>query len=152
MLPTTVRFAGTLPKRGSTTSECEDSVCVSVAPDGTLRVAVADGASESLFSGLWAALLTEAWTGITYEAAFADAVTKAAAQWEAFVKTQALPWFAAPKRARGAHGAVISVAVSLTGEWTATAVGDACVFQIREERLITAFPIEATPTFPPYPF
>ena len=49
-----------LPKHGHTAEEYEDATAEPVAAgDGTVRVAVADGATESAFAGAWARTLVE---------------------------------------------------------------------------------------------
>lgn len=144
------------PKGGNSSGEYEDSWRVGEPAAGEpLRVAVADGATESLLAGRWARLLTaalvEAEPEVTTSAeAFARAVAAAARQWpgeiEEYVsgrETAANPlrWYERPGLERGAYATGLVVGVAPGGTWNAAAVGDTCLFHVRENRLLTAFPL-----------
>ena len=141
------------PKRGLDPSEYEDAFAP--ADSGQLSgtrfaFAIADGATEATFSKLWAnALVTEyartphdAWTNIA---------ERAAATWDLEVATKVLPWFAAEKAREGSFAAFLGL--SLLGEgpsphsWSAVAIGDCCLFQIRRDALLRAFPLDRSEQF-----
>jgi Protein phosphatase 2C len=120
-----------LPKRGNADDEYEDAFAIEPAAG---RFAVADGASESSFAGLWARLLVEGFVRP------ASGWLEAARQtWAARVDGQALPWYAEAKRDDGAFATLLGLVVA-DGRWHALAVGDTCLFQVREDCLIAAFP------------
>lgn len=148
------------PKAGNTEAEYEDAYRVT-GP----RVVVADGASESLLAGRWARTLTDVFAGAPEEAygdpgRFAAAADEAAGAWpdvvEAYIaereeRGSPLRWYEQPGLARGAFATVLAVSVG-EAEWRAAAVGDTCLFQVRDGVLLAAFPLddpEAFGTAPP---
>jgi hypothetical protein len=155
--------ARSLQKAGNTASENEDAF----APEGatrhegtTLHVAVADGATESLFSGHWARLLARAFSqGEAQDAqGLLDVLPGLQKQWHQHVGGKPLPWYAEEKLREGAFATLLGVRLqeALTrdglGTWAALAVGDSCVFQVREDRLLRSFPLEQSAAFGSTPF
>jgi hypothetical protein len=67
-------------------------------------------------------------------------------RWELVVGHQPLPWFAEIKRQQGAFATMLGVVVE-SPRWRAVAVGDSCLFQIREGKLIKAFPVTRSTDF-----
>jgi hypothetical protein len=139
-----------LPKRGNSADEYEDAF----AGDAQLaRFAVADGASESSFASLWAKLLVD---GFVHPATRSDQQSSwldpLRARWSAQVDHQQLAWYAEDKRDLGAYATFLGVLVRRTertadGAWSALAVGDSCIFQVRKETLIQAFPLRHSDSF-----
>jgi protein phosphatase 2C-like protein len=124
--------AFSLPRRGHAADEYEDAFAADPAAG---RFAVADGASESSFAGQWARLLVEGfvcpspgWLGAARQT------------WAARVDGQSLPWYAEAKRDDGAFATFLGLVLG-AGRWHALAVGDTCLFQVRGNRLVTAFPL-----------
>lgn len=158
-----------LQKAGNQPSENEDAFApdsasapgrVSVPEDAPLHVAVADGATESLFSGYWARLLAGAFArGEVPDAAGLLAVLPALqGQWHAHVGAKPLPWYAEEKLREGAFATLLGVRLLAPptaegpGTWEALAVGDSCLFHLREERLVHSFPLEQSAAFGSSPF
>jgi hypothetical protein len=164
------------PKAGSTAAQYEDAWWVPDGPGsgpatsigGGCTVAVADGASESMLAGDWARILVRtlgAWAGEDLDAAgFADLVCDAAGQWPTYLGRylrrreragRPLAWYEEPKLARGAYATLLGVSFrpasgpvySGGGTWSAAALGDSCVFQVRRGRLAAAFPLESAEEF-----
>lgn len=161
-----------VPKRGSSLDECEDASWVG--PGGSvtgeidadrLRIVVADGASESLLAGRWARRLTSTFgTGksstrarssfiATYNVAV-DAWAKEMAEYEAEREERGSPiqWFEEPGLAKGAHSTVVVVEIvegkqGTLSTWKAAAIGDSCLFQVRNEELIASFPLQQEEEF-----
>ncbi|HKI34016.1 MAG TPA: protein phosphatase 2C domain-containing protein [Gemmataceae bacterium] len=127
-----------LPKRGNAADEYEDAFAAD-SPAG--RFAVADGASESSFAGLWARLLVEGF--VRPAPGWLDAARRS---WAAGVGGQPLPWYAEAKRDDGAFATLLGLVVG-DGRWHALAVGDSCLFQVRQDRLIEAFPLRRSAEF-----
>jgi hypothetical protein len=121
-----------LPKHGNTADEYEDAFAADAAAG---RFAVADGASESSFAGLWARLLVE---GFVRPAP--DWLEASRRAWAEGVDGQPLPWYAEAKRDEGAFSTLLGLVVG-AGRWRALAVGDTCLFQVRQDKLIEAFPV-----------
>ncbi|MGQ0520164.1 MAG: protein phosphatase 2C domain-containing protein [Actinomycetota bacterium] len=145
-----------LPREGSRTEHYEDAFCPrrSGARAGArLRLAVADGASESMLSGLWADLLVRTWCRSRRRPA-AAVVAAAMAEWDATLGTylegreaeqRPIEWFEQPGLDRGAHATLLGVELAGTGGtggWTAVSLGDSCLFQVRGDTLVRAFPVE----------
>jgi hypothetical protein len=133
-----------LPKRGHQIEEYEDAFAGDAAAG---RFAVADGASETSFAGLWARLLV---AGFVQGESGADPGTSwlepVQWRWAAEVDNQRLPWYGEAKRQQGAFatllGLVLKKSRGLTGgPWRAKAVGDTCLFQISNNHLVKPFPL-----------
>lgn len=138
------------PKRGHTPEEYEDAFA---ADEPAGRFAVADGASESSFAGLWARLLVG--HAVRSEAGAwqrEDWLQEPQEQWSADVDGRPLPWYAEAKREQGAYATLLMLTLrppagAESGRWHALAVGDSCLFRLRKGRLRMAFPWEESVAF-----
>ncbi len=149
--PPPIRWkAFSLPKRGHTTAEYEDAFAGS--PENG-RFAVADGASESSFAGLWAKLLVE---GFVHPGPRTDGeknwLELPQKRWAADVDPRSLAWFAEEKRAQGAFATFLGVSITRSekssgGRWRALAVGDSCLFHISKDQLVKSFPATSAGEF-----
>jgi len=124
-----------------------------------MRFAVADGASESLLSGMWADLLVRTWCRSKRRMA-GEVIATAMSAWQVELATylqnrerdeRPIQWFEEPGLAKGAHATLLGIeftaASTTSGRWTAVAMGDSCVFQVRNGELLTAFPIKESSQF-----
>jgi hypothetical protein len=145
-----------LQKAGAPPSENEDAC----APEGTaslegalLHFAVADGATESLFSGVWARLLAGAFARATVPdaAGLLAILPSLQQQWHQHVGGKPLPWYAEEKLREGAFATLLGVRLR-PGGWDALAVGDSCLFQVRQGALLRSFPLEQSAAFGSAPF
>ena len=144
-------------KAGNFASEYEDAFwppqpCRKPA-DEPLRVAVADGATDAMYSGVWARLLVRAYAnrGMTGETADAE-LGKAGRIWTRVVGSKSVPWYAEEKASKGAYAALVGVELTRKGgtdggDWTAFACGDCCCFQLRSDAVIHSFPISRSEEF-----
>jgi len=136
------------PKAGNSAKEYEDAFY----PTKSLRLdgkngfvcAVADGATETSFSGEWARILTEAYC----RREIRDSTTNRSLgelrqKWRSATERTQPPWYAEQKAANGAFAALLGLTIhrDKTRHWDALAVGDCCLFQIRNGRCVVAFPI-----------
>jgi hypothetical protein len=138
-----------LPKHGHTADEYEDACAVDPA---ARRFAVADGASESAFAGLWARLLVEGLVAARRPRVLPSWLDGARRHWSAEVMGLELPWYAEMKRQEGAFAALLGVGVrpptaKRAGRWRAVAVGDSCLFRVRKGRDVRAFPVKQSSDF-----
>jgi hypothetical protein len=150
-----------LPKAGNRADECEDAAYPAVGGEragGCLRFAVADGASESLLSGPWAALLARLY-GRRREAAGDPAalLALATARWARWLRRyirqrerrgRPIQWFEEPGLAAGAFAALLGLTLHDDPDggatrWQALALGDCCLVQTRGSRVIASFPIDS---------
>lgn len=140
------------PKAGNSSSDYEDAYWP---PEPLVRrqrscqrFAVADGATESSFSGMWARQLVRAyckqgWT----DSELPVRLPPLQQAWQAEVGQKALPWYAEEKARAGAFTTLCGltlqdhVGARGQGSWRALAVGDSCLFQVRQQRLVAGFPI-----------
>lgn len=162
------------PKDGSTEEEYEDASACLPEPaadgdveSGCLQIAIADGASESLLAGRWAQLLVREFTEAELKAAngradFASVAALASARWSEVVTTyvkereslgRPLKWYEEPGLARGAYATLLVVSFSEPSAdfpiatWRAAALGDSCLFHVRADRLVQAFPLTGSADF-----
>jgi len=139
-----------LPRRGHSPEEYEDAFAGDAASG---RFAVADGATESCFAGLWARLLVEEfvqnaeWDPDRWPAGLSELQEC----WQAEVYSRELPWYAEAGARRGAFAAFLGVVLSADDEgpsrWRAVAVGDSCLFHTRGGELLEAFPVGRSEEF-----
>ena len=136
-----------LPKKGHSADEYEDATAQPVeAPDGTIRAALADGATESAFAGAWARTLVEEFVGanVTVPETFSEAIHRTRRVFGQRIAEHAtdLPWYAAAKAEEGAYAAFVGLVLYPSGAWRAVAVGDCCLFHIRDGEIMQAWPID----------
>lgn len=134
-----------LPRAGHAEAEYEDAFAVAAVPGG-LRVAVADGATETAFAKPWAQALAEAFVGVDDAAAWAPRARAAFAAGVA-PRLAGLPWFAAAKAEEGAFAALLGVAIAADGTWQAWAVGDCCLLHWRAGVLCGSWPFTTPDAF-----
>lgn len=147
-----------VPKAGNQDSEYEDAYCpigpIDAEGASLSRFAVADGATETSFSRLWAKQLVEAYIAGEFEK-IPDWKWLAELQekWSSTVNSKPLPWYAEQKIESGAFAAVVGLTLtspeadSQAGTWHAEAIGDSCLFQIRDSQIVTKFPLGAAEEF-----
>lgn len=150
-------------KAGASPHECEDVAVVSAVDEAEapVRLALADGASESMLASMWARRLAEHFaqacgSSLASGVAFATAAARAASGWPRLLADyqadrvrdgRPIAWYERDGLAKGAFATVLAVQLhgpaepGEPGVWLAAALGDTCVFQVRDERLVTAFPL-----------
>jgi hypothetical protein len=144
-----------LPKRGNSAAEYEDAFASNPARG---RFAIADGASQSMFSALWAHLLVDEFvnTPARQPAPWAKWLPPLQESWNAKTSGGPRPWYAETKLREGAFATFLGVVVEPTcwcnQRWRALAIGDGCLFQIRDRQLYKAFPMSRSEDFDSSPF
>ena len=147
------------PKLGNSLEEYEDAWAHRQTrnPLG-IRVAVADGATESSFAKLWAVLLAESYVRSTVIGAEFFARLKPARQlWRRKLAGRPLPWFASEKAEQGAFAAFVGVQIDTQKNcWTALAVGDCCLVHVddvgKRMRVVGTFPLQKSSQFTMSPY
>ena len=121
--------------------------------------AVADGASEAAFAREWANALVDAWVAGPPELAaltgesLAAWLAPAQEAWSAAVPWDRLPWHGEAKARAGAFATLLGLALSAEDgdadalRWQALAVGDSCLFVVRDGALLTSFPLDDAAQF-----
>jgi hypothetical protein len=139
-----------VPKEGSGAGDYEDAAAVSV-DAWPVCAAVADGATESAFARTWARRLVRGVVdgGATTADALRDAIPEWQAEWQAAAREQAAdrPWYVAAKAAEGAFAALLGLSLHADGRWRAVAVGDCCLFHVRDGKALRSWPLEAPAAF-----
>ena len=155
-----------LPKAGNTVEEYEDACWPQregEAGSDVFRCAVADGATETSFSGLWARLLVQSFcAGRLRRRTLRKTLPHLQRAWRQRVAAKPLPWYAEEKVRSGAFSSLVGLTIGRPcvgdgpgddrrsggeGAWGAIAIGDSCLFQVRNDRLIAAFPLTRSDRF-----
>lgn len=149
--------AVTRPARRSGKQPAKNPPRRSAGPQDTrLRFAVADGATETSFAGLWARRLVRAYGEGCFSGAdwdtWLDQLQREQAAWYGEVLQKPLPWYAEDKVREGAYAALLGLEVTAAGEWGGVAVGDCCLLQWRGDELAAAFPAQDAAFFTSRPY
>jgi hypothetical protein len=134
-------------KRGHSMDEFEDAAAFDL---DRLAFAVADGASESSFAREWAGRLVADFArnaGMSLLDWLREELPLVQAEWRTEMDVLSLPWYAEQKREQGAFSTLLGLVASPTGSWRALAIGDSCLFQVRECALVKCFPLEHAEDF-----
>lgn len=143
-----------LPKAGNTNDECEDAYS-SRKTRQSLKVFVADGATESSFAKEWANLLTD---DLKKTRSFSlKSIVKRLPQirneWKEQVSNKPLPWYAEIKLEKGAFSTIVGLWINYKkSSFNCFAIGDCCIFHIRNDEILISFPIEEEIEFSKNPF
>ncbi len=151
-----------VPKAGTSERDYEDAAYPAWPHDsrnGKFRCAIADGATESSFAREWARRLVRHFgVGTLTFPTFHEVIPKLQERWQRQVARRPLPWFAEEAASRGAFAAFLGMSMRRTCnennpmEWCAIALGDACLFLVREDRLHKAFPLDSSGAFNSRPY
>ena len=138
-----------LPKAGNRPEEYEDAWATDLAMG---RLAVADGASDSFESRIWAHALAEAFVRAPPPTDGVLAWLAEPAQvWREHIHWDQLTWYAAEKARRGAFATLLGLTIDAGADaavtWHALALGDACLLHVCGAALLTAFPLTASADF-----
>lgn len=136
-----------LSRQGLRDDQCEDAFAVSLDRG---RFAVADGATESSFGGVWANLLVTAFVEAESLPDWPEWIDPLRRLWTQQVGRStngaAIPWYVEDHSRQGAFATFLSLTVNAVG-WSARAVGDTCLFHVRGDRLLFSFPLTQAEDF-----
>jgi len=152
-----------LPKAGNTSAEYEDACWPQEAvvdeETARFRCAVADGATETSFSGLWANQLVREYGRQGSVKQLVAALPGLGREWLRQVSAKPLPWYAEEKVRSGAFAALLGLTLrrapagrKYPALWEAVAVGDCCVFQVRDGQPLVSFPMTHSEQFNSRPY
>lgn len=137
----------TLVKKGNAEDEIEDAFACDT---GRSLAAVADGASEGIFTSAWAQLLTRTFLGEDLDVAdperLAAWMADCRGEWAEKINYPSLRWSQQAKvDSTGAGATFLAWQAGRTAEgalvWRSWAVGDSCLFWVRNNRLRATFPM-----------
>jgi hypothetical protein len=152
-----------IQKAGNLESEYEDAFWPRPRACGenckNVSVAVADGATESSFSGVWAKQLVRACChGGINPVNIGVVLPSIQSKWSRIVRRKPLPWYAEEKIRNGAFSTVLGLTLrdgdeaGNSGYWEAFAIGDSCLVQIRGDDTLATFPLSSYAEFNNSPF
>lgn len=157
-----------LPKTGNTAAEYEDAyhpLSGGEFSGDLLRFAVADGASEGMLSGQWAKILVNEFCRHDPPTLDIDALLESThPKWKKWLKHylqhrdyqgKPVQWFEEPGFERGAFATLMGLTLRKTesgAQWEGMAIGDSCIFQIRNDKLLGGFPLKKSEEFDSRPF
>ena len=145
-----------VPKAGSTIEQYEDASAYYYYIDPAIA-AVSDGAGTTFESGLWARLLAKRFVELPLsgqdQREVLDWVSHASAAWHASIPWQDLSFFAKEKASQGSAATLVGLRLEESepgvryGTWSCMAMGDSCMFQVRDGHLATAIPLRKSADF-----
>ncbi|MCY4475991.1 MAG: protein phosphatase 2C domain-containing protein [Chloroflexi bacterium] len=154
-----------LPKAGNRTDEYEDASRalypqrIGTSGRGLARVAVTDGASDAAFAREWANVLVDAFVSRTPDLdglspeSLSGWLEPAQDEWHDQVPWDRIPWHGEAKARAGAFATLLGLTIGASSprtnrfSWQAMAIGDCCLFIVRDDRLQVSFPLEAHAEF-----
>ena len=147
-------------KAGNRPEEYEDASNLACLLSGKRALmAVCDGASEAAFSREWANILADAYVARPLDledlddAVLAEWLAPCESEWNEAVPWERIPWHGEAKTRAGSLAALLGLNVELTPSasggfpWRAVAVGDCCLFVVRDGSLEVAFPLKESGQF-----
>ena len=148
------------PKAGNRPEDCEDASLVSYQyTGGPAKIALCDGASESAFAREWAQILARAFAYSPLDLSCLGDLSlglwlkQPQAEWNRAVPWERIPWHGEAKTRAGAMATLLGLTVAQTPNpsgafpWQAVAVGDCCLFVVRDDALALSFPLEDSGQF-----
>ena len=121
------------------------------------RFAISDGASTSGFSDVWAQILVDSFVHQS-EAELGQWdkwIPDAQAQWRKELADVEIPWFGEAQFEKGAYATFLGIIVQEDHEgnlrYMAEAIGDSCLFHVRDHELLRTFPLEQSSEFDNFP-
>ncbi|MHB8372315.1 MAG: PP2C family serine/threonine-protein phosphatase [Thermoplasmataceae archaeon] len=134
------------PKVGNTQEECEDYLAID---ESRMRYVIADGASDSIFSSLWAKCLVDTFLDMEDLSGdpekLMDKLCRSSINlWHDKIEWDNLKWNVKNKSVKGSYSTFIGVEVRKTDRnfrVNCLAVGDSCVF-IKTGKRLESFPVK----------
>ena len=137
------------PKEGNTEEQYEDAFATHTHADGSTMLAVSDGASTAVFAREWANLIVQTFvqaTPLPDDNVLFETVESLAKVWREDVEVKATSWWAQEKLPHGSSATLLLAHIEEQA-LQLLAVGDVCLFLVRENRLKYAFPVTGSHKF-----
>lgn len=138
-------------KAGHAIAECED-IWDYAKRNPIVSIALSDGATESSFSKEWAKEIVTNFVNrqLPWQEVYADGANwflPLQKTWRQWLEQQNLSWFAKRKAGEGAFATFVSLEIFANLTWKALAVGDSCLFWVRDFSLHKSFPLQSSQEF-----
>jgi serine/threonine protein phosphatase PrpC len=147
-----------LQKEGNELAEYEDAFSPRVIKNNNhsdFRCAVADGATETSFSGLWAKILVDTFVHEKVSIFDQGGINNLSLKWRDEIahrtKDKPLSWYAEEKLQQGAFSSLMGLHIKANGQWEAVCVGDSCLFQLRRPDFRKSYPYTKAEQFNNHP-
>lgn len=138
-----------MSKLGNRESDYEDSFSYDLEK---MKFAIADGASNSIFSDVWSRSLTESFItedvdlfSQSVQTVVQTVMDKARSKWYSSINWTTLPWFTKNKSVNGSYSTILFCQLrerdSEHLQMRIIAVGDSCLFKIRGDDITFSFPL-----------
>ena len=138
-----------MSKLGNRESDYEDSFSYDLE---RMKFAIADGASNSIFSDVWSRALTESFVSEdldlfsqSVQDVIRNIMEKARRIWYSSIDWNDLPWFTKNKSVNGSYSTLLLCQLRENDsdhlQMRSIAVGDSCLFKIRGEDITFSFPL-----------
>jgi hypothetical protein len=163
-----------LPKRGHNPHENQDAFrplltarCQYIIDSSSewqqpdFMAAVADGATESMLSDIWARILVSRVSHLFSDGGLPSLINLSSSAWSRFKRRKAsagrsltlLPaWLEEPGLEQGAFSTLVALRLAEDQTWRALAVGDSCLFHVRDNELLLQWPIQKSADFAKRPY
>jgi hypothetical protein len=144
-------------KSGSAATEYEDAFwplkpLYEHPVSGQISLAVADGATESSYSSIWARQLARSYVRDQWfhSERFDSSFKKIQGRWDQIVGRKPKSWYAEQKLEQGAFGAFLGMTFfegRESGLWSLMASGDCCMVQVRDNQPLRSLPFTSSEDF-----
>jgi hypothetical protein len=140
-----------LQKAGNAIAECED-IWDYAEGDRQFSIALSDGATESSFAREWAKELVTSFVQRDASSRQNSCekqtwLSPLQFYWHQWLANQNLSWFAKRKAEQGAFATFLSLEIFPQARWKSLAVGDSCLFVLRDRQLYKSFPLQSSQEF-----
>lgn len=138
-----------LPKLGNAAGDWEDAAAHS---ESLGRFAVSDGAASAFQAQLWSHLLAAGFLELDEmpdeDQTFSSWAGRLAETWRhRTAVAEDAPYYIKHAQERGSFATFLGVTVNSEGRYDAIAVGDTCMFVVRETEMLEAFPVTDADAF-----
>ncbi len=143
-------------KNGLDKKDFEDAFTQPFLKDGSesVRFAIADGSTTSSFSKEWANILIHSYAKRNdFDLNNSEFIGSLVDKWEKLIGNRDMAWFAKEKRGQGAYATLLGLELDLVNKkWESIAVGDSCLFLIRDGAIRVTFPLSNFSDFGSNPY
>lgn len=140
-----------IQKLGNSRDENEDNFLLpDISEDNSiLRLAIADGATESSFSKEWSQILVNGYADKSFnKIELPKTIADLSESWTELANNMELPWYAQQKFETGAFATFLGVTIELkNATYQAVAIGDCTLFHVRNNKMYKSFPTSSKEDF-----
>lgn len=157
MLYPKLKFYGKVPKEDYSDEQCQDSYAIL----NDCGYAISDGATHAIYSEIWAEILVNSFETLNIFSkdvffnfdAWINQCQKLWQNKEEELKRKNLPWFTLKKLNSGSYATFLGLRFKIPKDsiqkarWKCIAIGDSCLFVVKDDKLKYRFPIKDSKDF-----